>query len=402
MSRQFKLKKNSRLKIDNFLNDLDIDDKDIVSGQFLDIVTNDCKMIKDCPESSVVDFYIETLEEFLKDNKKVDEDFFAKLKAKTRMKLVNKYVPENDFDNTIDVYFNEVKREYILHPQNESEDMAFVPENRDIFIKNNLKLVIECAKRYRFLGVPFEDLIQIGNVGLLTAFDKFDTKRSNLRISILNDIKSQEKETFTNEEAQEIIKKNFTYSKLLDSTLKKIPKEGFSTKSDFYEWASKNIKRASFTSISFFWIRAMIIYELNHFSNIIRVTNNGEEEKKSPTIIRLDSINPYTDDNYSDGEMSELSNEEFAIEDESIENVEKQNLFKELIDNLLSHLSLVDRRIIKKKFGIGLPFPSSISEIAESEGISVNKVKYSLSNSMKTIVANIPEKDKEVIKEMLR
>lgn len=402
MSRQFKLKKNSRLKIDNFLNDLDIDDKDIVSGQFLDIVTNDCKMIKDCPESSVVDFYIETLEEFLKDNKKVDEDFFAKLKAKTRMKLVNKYVPENDFDNTIDVYFNEVKREYILHPQNESEDMAFVPENRDIFIKNNLKLVIECAKRYRFLGVPFEDLIQIGNVGLLTAFDKFDTKRSNLRISILNDIKSQEKETFTNEEAQEIIKKNFTYSKLLDSTLKKIPKEGFSTKSDFYDWASKNIKRASFTSISFFWIRAMIIYELNHFSNIIRVTNNGEEEKKSPTIIRLDSINPYTDDNYSDGEMSELSNEEFAIEDESIENVEKQNLFKELIDNLLSHLSLVDRRIIKKKFGIGLPFPSSISEIAESEGISVNKVKYSLSNSMKAIVANIPEKDKEVIKEMLR
>lgn len=402
MSRQFKLKKNSRLKIDNFINDLNIDDKDIISGQFLDIVTNDCKMIKDCPESSIVDFYIENLEEFLKENKKIDEDFFAKLKAKTRIKLVNKYVPENDFDNSIDVYFNEVKREYILHPQNESEDMAFVPENRDIFIKNNLKLVIECAKRYRFLGVPFEDLIQIGNIGLLTAFDKFDTKRSNLRISILNDIKSQDKETFTNEEAQEIIKKNFTYSKLLDSTLKKIPKEGFSTKSDFYDWASKNIKRASFSSISFFWIRAMIIYELNHFSNIIRVTNNGEEEKKSTTIIRLDSINPYTDDNYSDGEMSELSNEEFAIEDESIENVEKQNLFKELIDKLLSHLSLIDRRIIKKKFGIGLPFPSSINEIAESEGISANKVKYSLSNSMKIIAANIPEKDKEVIKEMLR
>lgn len=404
MSRQFKIKKKSQLEINGWLDKLDIDNKDEFSRQFNRIILNDCKMIKDCPENSIVGFYIETANEILGqlNGKEFDDDMWAQLKARTRTKLVKKYVPENDFDNSIDIYFNEVKREYILHPQNESDDLAFIPENRDIFIKNNLKLVIECAKRYRYLGVPFEDLIQIGNIGLLTAFDKFDTERSNLRISILNDIKSQTKDRFTAEEAEEIIKKNFSYSKLLDATLKRIPEDGFMSKDDFYDWATKNIKKASFASISFFWIRAMIIYELNHFSNIIRVGKSSTEEPQSVTIIRLDSINPYTNDNYSDGEMSEISNEEFAIEDESIENIERQNLFKELIDKLLENLPAVDRRIVKKKFGIGLPFPASINEIAESEGMTTNKVKYSLANSMKIIEASIPDRDKEMIVEMLK
>ena len=52
------------------------------------------------------------------------------------------------------------------------------------FIKNNLKLVVNCAKRYLDNGLPFEDLIQAGNVGLLTAFEKFDTERGNLRFAI--------------------------------------------------------------------------------------------------------------------------------------------------------------------------------------------------------------------------
>ena len=36
-------------------------------------------------------------------------------------------------------------------------------------------------------------------------------------------------DSFTFEEAEEIIRKNFTYSKNLEATLSKIPKEGFSS-----------------------------------------------------------------------------------------------------------------------------------------------------------------------------
>ncbi len=41
----------------------------------------------------------------------------------------------------------------------------------------NLRLVISVAKRYRGLGVPFLDLIQEGNIGMMHAFDKFEPSR---------------------------------------------------------------------------------------------------------------------------------------------------------------------------------------------------------------------------------
>jgi RNA polymerase primary sigma factor len=44
-------------------------------------------------------------------------------------------------------------------------------------IERNLRLVVSIAKRYRGMGLPFEDLIQEGNVGLMKATEKFDPDR---------------------------------------------------------------------------------------------------------------------------------------------------------------------------------------------------------------------------------
>jgi len=46
-------------------------------------------------------------------------------------------------------------------------------------VKRNLRLVISVAKRYRGMGLPFEDLIQEGNLGLLRAVEKFDPDRGH-------------------------------------------------------------------------------------------------------------------------------------------------------------------------------------------------------------------------------
>ena len=48
---------------------------------------------------------------------------------------------------------------------------------RDHLIMANTRLVISVAKRYRGQGVPFHDLIQEGNLGLMRAADKFDPDR---------------------------------------------------------------------------------------------------------------------------------------------------------------------------------------------------------------------------------
>jgi RNA polymerase primary sigma factor len=44
-------------------------------------------------------------------------------------------------------------------------------------IKANTRLVVSIAKRYMKLGVPFLDLIQEGNLGLMKAVDRFDYRR---------------------------------------------------------------------------------------------------------------------------------------------------------------------------------------------------------------------------------
>ena len=50
---------------------------------------------------------------------------------------------------------------------------------RQILIERNLRLVVSIAKRYIDRGIPFLDLVQEGNLGLMRSIEKFDIKKGN-------------------------------------------------------------------------------------------------------------------------------------------------------------------------------------------------------------------------------
>jgi RNA polymerase primary sigma factor len=59
------------------------------------------------------------------------------------------------------------------------EQVDAAEEARARFIQANTQLVVSIAKKYRNQGVPFLDLIQEGNLGLIKAVEKFDYRRGN-------------------------------------------------------------------------------------------------------------------------------------------------------------------------------------------------------------------------------
>ena len=76
------------------------------------------------------------------------------------------------------MYMKEVSKYPLLTEERELELAKRIQEGdteaRNEFVNANLRLVISVAKHYIGCGIPFLDLIQEGNVGLMKAVEKFD------------------------------------------------------------------------------------------------------------------------------------------------------------------------------------------------------------------------------------
>ena len=87
-------------------------------------------------------------------------------------------VSESGTSELLRGYFSRIGRGKLLSPEEEVElsraAKAGDEKARQRLIEKNLRLVVSVAKKYRGMGLPFEDLIQEGNIGLMTAERKFD------------------------------------------------------------------------------------------------------------------------------------------------------------------------------------------------------------------------------------
>lgn len=87
----------------------------------------------------------------------------------------------NKEKNPIRRYFDEVGNEALLTREEEVELAKRIEQGdkqaREKLASSNLRLVISIAKKYRNYGLPFLDLIQEGNLGLMKAIEKFDWRK---------------------------------------------------------------------------------------------------------------------------------------------------------------------------------------------------------------------------------
>jgi RNA polymerase primary sigma factor len=82
------------------------------------------------------------------------------------------------FDDAIKIYLRDIQRTPLLSAAAEKE-LARRIENgddaaRNKMIESNLRLVVKIAKRYINRGLPFLDLIEEGNLGLIKSVQRFD------------------------------------------------------------------------------------------------------------------------------------------------------------------------------------------------------------------------------------
>jgi RNA polymerase primary sigma factor len=88
---------------------------------------------------------------------------------------------DREAPNPLERYFGQIGRGRLLTHEEEIDLGRRAREGdesaRSNLIERNLRLVIPIAKKYRGKGLPFGDLIQEGNIGLMRAADKFDPEK---------------------------------------------------------------------------------------------------------------------------------------------------------------------------------------------------------------------------------
>lgn len=94
----------------------------------------------------------------------------------------------DDFENSTLAYFELIKN---TKPLSKKEEMRLWEKfhqkkdmsAREALINANLKFVPSVAKQFKGCGLPFADIVEEGNIGLIKAIDRFNPQKDNKVIS---------------------------------------------------------------------------------------------------------------------------------------------------------------------------------------------------------------------------
>lgn len=285
--------------------------------------------------------------------------------------------------NALQIYFNDVKN--IYDKNGNDYNIEYSKENREKIIEMNLKSVIAMAKKYKGLGVPMEDLISAGNLGLCTAFDKFDPERCHTRDKVLKNIEDLGKEELMYSEIYTALEEALQYGATKSTFQSSFSKQKKYTKKDVIKWVKKNVINARFNSVAVMWIRAYILIELNNNSRPIKKSKSDiKDEKEYGKDVYINIDDQFGDSGNTIGDVLYVKDDTISEQDR----VESKIVFKDGLSKLLDGIKVRDRRILMQKFGIGYPRPMTPKEISQIEGLSIARISQIVMTSIEKMKKN--------------
>ncbi len=239
---------------------------------------------------------------------------------------------------------------------------------RKKMIRSNLRLVINIAKKYFYLGIPFLDLIEEGNLGLMKAVDKYNHKTGFrfstyaawwVRQSITRSITEQGKMIRIPVYMNELIAKWKKTSEHLSQKLKRLPKDD--------EIAKKmNISQAKMKQISF-W--------LNTQTSSLDAPVGEEGDSQIMDLVQSQtSISP----------------------DKEIDHF----LDKERVGNLLELMTNREKEVLDMRFGLADGKTHTLAEASKKLGISRERVRQIEEEALGKLRRFVEQQEKD-IKEVL-
>ena len=296
-----------------------------------------------------------------------------------------------DGDSSIQKYFKEINKIYTDNDNN--YDIEYSPENRDRIISMNLKSVIAIAKCYQGLGIDFQDLISTGNEGLCRAWEKYDPARACLKENLTSAINELEQDEISFEQLNEVVSSFLKYGEVKKEFENKFKPGNMYTKKQILEWINKKVQNAKFNSVACKWIKAYIVQEINSNSRIVKKPKTEIDKDRTETgsykrEVKVNIDAPIGGDENSKSIGDVLTSEDEGVEKESLENEENYKIFKNGLKLLLDGVKSRDRRIILKKFGIGMPRPMQPNEIAAQEALSVARISQIINSTLQQMIEN--------------
>lgn len=233
------------------------------------------------------------------------------------------------------------------------------PNNKKRLVEGNMKLAIGTALKYRGMGLSEDELISAALLGLSLAVEKYNPRKVVLRDTLLGLVKDDT----TTDEFLQILSENMPYNNESLQNFDGILPE---TPSEMREWIYKNIRPAKFTSVAQFWIRAMILNDLEKYGKPVRIPESERETNQFDCIDDHDATIVY------------------KLQHNESDWLEKEEMWDKLFEGVPEEC----QKVVEMRYGIGCDEPMTLREIAETMNWDVRRVKRALTDVIDTLEWN--------------